>query len=438
MPSPRETLEYCFGAAVAAADPQRALATALAGEPVPRGPVYIVAAGKAAAAMAEAVVRWLESNRLAPAGGVIVSNVDGPAPHRSLQRLVGEHPVPAAGSHRAAETIHHLVGTMPSDATVLVALSGGTSSLIAGPLPGLAMADVTAAFEVLLRSGLDIDAVNAIRKRITRWSAGRLALACQPGTVRCWAISDVPGDASHVIGSGPCTADPWTRDRVAALLDAGDLRSQLPAALAAAFVRETLKPDQLQTPDVTVVASNADARLGAARGAQERGLVQRIADGHLTGEAADIGRTIATQAMRTAREWHTQNEALRDEGLADRVRPLLLIWGGETTVALGDSAGRGGRNQELALAAARMLEVSPHPVTILAAGTDGRDGATDAAGAVVDPASWQQLIDAGISPDAALAAHDAYPALDAIGALLRTGPTGTNVMDLVLALIDDR
>ncbi len=435
--NPRAQLERCYAGAVRAVEPGAAMRAALAGAapPEPGRPVYIIAAGKAAIGMSAGLIEWLGGRGVTPAGGVVVADAVAQSPHPALQHLVGEHPIPGGGSREAAEAIHQLIGAIPSVATIHVLVSGGASALMAGPLPGLAMDDITQLFQRLLESGLAIDEMNALRKRVTRWSAGRLAIACHPTTTHCWVMSDVPGDSIEAIASGPCVADSWTTAQVSSVLDRHDLRSRLPPGLQAAFTRETPKTAHVPGVPVTIVASNALARSGAANAGRELGFVQRVAGLPVSGEASDAGRSIARDAMRAAQQWHAQNAALVDEGFGDRVRPLLMVWGGETTVTLGAGAGRGGRCQELALAAAAMLEVSPYPVTILAAGTDGRDGPTDAAGAIVDCDTWGRIAAAGVDASNALASHDAYAALDTAGALLRTGPTGTNVTDIILALI---
>ncbi|MBA2293391.1 MAG: DUF4147 domain-containing protein [Gemmatimonadales bacterium] len=433
--SPRPLLESCLAAAIRAADPRPAMDRVLATRTPPDVPVFIIAAGKASEAMAESLVAWLALHRRNPAGGIVVGTETATAIHPSVLALVGDHPVPGAASHAAARAIHELVGTIPSRSAVHVAISGGASSLIAGPLPGLAMNDVTALFRLLLHSGLEIGAVNAVRKRVSRWSAGRLALACHPSAMTAWVVSDVPGDDLATIGSGPCTADPWTAEAVRSVLNRSGVGARMPAGLNPAFVRDTPSPSLVPEVESVVVASNTTAMQGAVAAAQAADCLIRVDHDLLSGDAAEAGRRLAATAINAAREWHAQNEVLKDEGFGGALRPLFLAWGGETTVRITGEPGRGGRCQELALAAAEALEVSPHPVTLLAAGTDGRDGPTDAAGAVIDQTTWEQIGELGIDGAAALAGHDTHRALDAVGALVRTGPTGTNVMDVVFAVV---
>jgi hydroxypyruvate reductase len=425
-------LRRCFAAAVAAVQPAGALRAPLRATAHDRSPSWVIAIGKAAAGMAASITDWLAGDGRALAGGVVV----GPAAeaigsawttavwpagqsHGTVRFTTGDHPIPRDDSARAAAAIAELVQQIPAGADVHVALSGGGSALIAGPLPGLTMADVTATFDLLLTSGLDIHEMNAIRKRITRWSAGRLGLALAGRQVHVWVISDVPGDDLTSIASGPCTGDPWTSDDVRRLLNGSRLAEQLPGSVRAAITRETPKPGEPGLLGITpiIVANNRTALIAAADTAREAGVAVRVMDNPLHGEAAAMGQRIAgTMRQNSGRG------------------PELLIWGGETTVTVTGPYGIGGRSQELALAAAEALRDAETVGTLLAAGTDGRDGPTDAAGAVVDRDTWQRIVTAGRDPAADLSGHNAHPALDAAGALVRTGPTGTNVMDLAIAL----
>jgi hydroxypyruvate reductase len=391
-------LRECFLEGVAAVQPRHAFATAAFPPSSGRTP-WIIAVGKAAEGMANALSEHLTARGTPPAGGLVIGAAQGVPVPEPLAHLVGDHPMPGVGSMAAGEALQSLIEAMPLDAEVHVAISGGASSLMAIPREGASVEEMMHAFGVLHRAGTPIAEMNRARSAFTRWSDGRLAAALAPRPVHCWLISDVPGDDLRVIGSGPCIAEP-------------------------PFPHVT----------VTLLASNAIACAAAARAAARWGVVQRVDLTPLTGEARDVGRRLTTEAMHVARDWARQNEALFEDGHGDAVRPLVLVWGGETTVTRGDATGIGGRAQELALAAAEMLEISPLPVTMLAAGTDGRDGPTDAAGAIVDQTSWTRMTAAG-DPASALARHDSHSALDSIGALLRTGQTGTNVMDLVMAVV---
>jgi glycerate-2-kinase len=315
-------------------------------------------------------------------------------------------------------------------------LSGGASSLLAAPVSGLAPAELTALYRLLLGSGLDITAMNRIRKRFSRWGGGRLAAALAPARVRVFVVSDVIGDDLASIGSGPCVPDPATAAQVHRALDDAGLWSRIPAAaqqlvLAAESgeTAETPKPGDQAFARVTLelIASNRLALEAAARRAAELGLATEVAETPLAGEAWATGASVAAILLQ-----HCGPQEIPQPVAAAR----CFIWGGETTVTLGeDPPGLGGRCQELALAAAKTLDGARPGVALMAAGTDGRDGPTDAAGAIVDGATWRTAAGAGRDPARDLAAHDAYRALDAAGALLKVGLTGTNVMDVVIGVV---
>jgi glycerate-2-kinase len=395
--TPADLLRACFDDAVRAVQPEAVMASL----PVAPGPgsAWIIAVGKAAEGMAGALQRALEAAGREVGGGLVIGASEASEVRAPLRHLVGDHPLPADRSAAAATALGELVAQLPGHAEVHVALSGGATSLMAAPRDAMSTDELSSAFAALHRAGLPIEAMNAERRRLVRWGDGRLAEALAPRPTYVWLISDVIGDDPATIGSGPCVTVPM-----------------------------------LRTVQHTVLASNRIAVQAAAHAAGRRGCVQRIATAPLTGEARDAGRMVAVEAMRGAREWQQQNQALREDGHGDSIRPLVLVWGGETTVTRQDDRGLGGRAQELALAAAEMLDVSPLAVTLLAAGTDGRDGPTDAAGAIVDQGSWARLAEMG-DPRAALDGHDAHRLLDGLGALVRTGPTGTNVMDLVLVVV---
>ena len=429
-------LQRCFAAAIAAVQPASALRSPLRAARRDSSSSWIIAVGKAAGGMAASITDWLAGDDRTLAGGVVVepdaaglgspwTTAVWPAgqSQATMQFTTGDHPVPRDASARTAVAIGELVQRIPAGADVHVALSGGGSALVAGPLPGLTMADVTATFDLLLTSGLDIHEMNAVRKRITRWSAGRLALALAGRRVQVWVISDVPGDDLTSIASGPCTGDPWTAAQVRDLLAGSRLVERLPGSVRAAMGRETPKPGDPGLSGITpvIVANNRTALIAVAATARDAGVAVRVMDDPLTGEASAMGRRIADTMRHNG-----------DHGLE------LLVWGGETTVTVTGRGGSGGRSQELCLAAAESLHEAQTGGTLLAAGTDGRDGPTDAAGAVVDRDTWSRITAAGRDPAADLSGHDAYRSLDAAGALLRSGPTGTNVMDLALALTGAR
>lgn len=425
--SPGEVLTGLYRAGVEAAAAGPALTAALERAPDPAGGVWIVAAGKAAHEMASAAVAFLAARNLRPAGGVVVG-ADRRDDLEGLVSVVGDHPFPGGGSLSAAGAIGELAELTQAGDEAWVLLSGGATSLAAAPIPGVPSADLFALYRLLLSSGLDIARMNTVRKRFSRWGAGRLAVALHPARVRTFIVSDVIGDDVAAIGSGPCVADPARASDVRRLLQEAGLWEQVPHSIRQ-HLTEAEKDPGLETPKpghpafdesrCEIVASNRLALEGAARRAAELGFAVEVLGDPLSGEAAAAGRRLAAALLE-----------------ASARPPVCLIAGGETVVKIApDNTGSGGRCQELALAAARELaSAGSSSATLLAAGTDGRDGPTDAAGAIVDGATWSRMIVAGRDPGQDLTNHNSYAALASAGALLMTGPTGTNVMDLAIGL----
>ncbi len=426
-----------YSIATAAVDPAPALADRLRGLNRDTGRRrWILALGKAAVPMARAATEMLASWGTAPAGGVIVAPELQPSPHPTLPLLAGDHPEPGQGSLAAAAALGRAVAAVGPDDEVWVLLSGGASSLLAAPVEGIAPGELSALYRLLLGSGLDITAMNRIRKRFSRWSAGRLARALAPATVRVFVVSDVIGDDLPSIGSGPCVPDVATAGEVRGLLERAALWDRMPAsarglvtATEAGTMAETPKPGDAAFARVTIelIASNRLAVEAAARRAAALGLAPVVGGTPLAGEASATGASVAALLL----------QSCGPSGIPQPAGPACCcIWGGETTVTLGEApSGLGGRCQELALAAAGALRGARPGLVLLAAGTDGRDGPTDAAGAIVDAGTWDAIVRAGRDPARDLAAHDAYRALDAAGALLKVGLTGTNVMDVQVLLV---
>ena len=440
MTDSRALAREIFDAAVRGADPQR-MVTNAAGSiaaVTPRdGHRWIISVGKAAARMASAA--GLETRGHGRFGGGIVVDVTPGAPGPGIEALVGDHPVPGGASLHAAERLDALLRRAQPDDAVLLLLSGGASSLIAAPVPGLTQNDLAALYQLLLGSGLDIRAMNTVRKRFARFGAGRLRIALQGTRLRAAVLSDVIGDDLAVIGSGPCEPDPTTAADVVGLLRDAALWRRIPErardhleSVRRGVLPETPKPDHpaFATPYVAELRGTS-AALRAALGHARRldiPLAVQAAE-PLRGDAERSGEQLARALLAP---WVPAGQP--GEELA------CCLWGGETTVRLGEAPGRGGRCQQLALAAARVLETERcgTAVTLLAAGTDGRDGPTDAAGAIVDGTTCARVRAAGRDPERDLAARDSYAALDAADALLRTGPTGTNVADVVVGIVRRR
>jgi glycerate 2-kinase len=387
--------------------------------------ILMIAVGKAAVAMASGARQVLEDR-------IIASTIT--APRGSERHPDGAdlweaaHPVPDAyGMVGAAEALNLARGAGPRD-LVLCLLSGGASALWAAPPRGLTLTDIRRTTESLLRCGAPIQELNAVRKHLSRIAGGQLARAASPARIVTLLISDVVDSPLDVIGSGPTVADPTTFADALGVIRARGVEIPAPAvaylqAGAAGEVAETPKPGDpvFQHAASSIVARNLDALRAAAREAERLGMSPRIVSDRLEGEARDAAATIMTE-VRRARQGHAAGEP-----------PLALLWGGETTVTVrGD--GRGGRNQELALATAILL-AGEDGVVIACLGTDGVDGPTDAAGAIIDGGTAGRAAAAGLDPVGHLRRNDAYPLLQATGDLIVTGPTGTNVNDLVIALI---
>lgn len=431
----REILEDLYRAAVAAVDPGPATASALDSLLGTTGnsadPVWIIALGKAAVPMARAAIDVARARGLTIAGGVIVAPAPSVSPHPRVSVVVGDHPEPGAGSLAAADAIASLTRRLAPADRAWVLLSGGATSLVGAPLDGISADDLRQLYHLLLGSGLDISAMNLVRKRFTRWGGGKLAAALAPARVDQLIVSDVIGDDLPSIGSGPCVPDPATASQVREVLESAGLWPALPASLRA-LVTETERGARPETPKAEhqafasitsrVVSSNRLALQAAAVRAAELGLVPEVVTAPLEGEASRAGTSVTATLRNYSQAPGTQGPARR-----------CVIWGGETTVTLGDHPGEGGRSQELALSAAQTL-AGTTGISVLAAGTDGRDGPTDAAGAIVDGATWDRIRAAGGDPGRDLANHNAYPALATAGALFRPGLTGTNVMDIVVGL----
>jgi hydroxypyruvate reductase len=429
---------------VAGAAPGPITADALRGLDVRSGQrVWLFAFGKAAHPMAAAAVSCLEREALAIAAGVVIAPDERPSPHPVVTALAGDHPIPARRSLAAAQRIGELAAGVRGEDLALVLISGGATSLIGAPLRGIAEADLVHLYELLLGSGLDIREMNAVRKRFARWGAGRLAVALSPARTLALLVSDVESDDPADIASGPCTPDPNSVHDVTAILERTGLLGRISpsmrahlAGVASGAIPETPRASHPAFAGVTtrIIGSNRLSTEAAARLAAERSFAVVNNGSVLTGDATRCGATLASSLLERARDgWRG-----------------CVIWGGETTVRLGEPPANGespggarpplgGRCQELALAAARVLATggeAAHRVALFAGGTDGRDGPTDAAGAFADAFVWDAIRASGRDPELALARHESYAALDAVGALYRRGHTGTNVRDVVIAVLD--
>jgi hydroxypyruvate reductase len=405
----RAALRAMFEAAVSAADPSRVLARHLPERP--RGRVVVVGAGKAAASMAAAVeAAWPD----VALDGVVVCPYGAAVPTRRIKVLEARHPVPDANSEAAAAAILAAVQGLSADDLVLALISGGGSALMALPAEGLTLEDKQAVNRALLASGLDIRTMNRVRKRLSRVKGGKLLAAAAPARVVTLGISDIPGDDPAAIASGPTIPDPD------AGLDLGPLVERLGDALPEAARRILLQPAEPAANaavDFRMIATPAMALEAAAAVARSYGLEPVMLGDAIEGEASGVGADMALRAR-----------------LSPRGKALLS--GGETTVTLGGTKpGKGGRNTEFLLALALGLDGAAK-VWAAAADTDGEDGASGgAAGALIGPDSLARARAAGLDPAQHLAAHDSGALFAALGDLIVTGPTRTNVNDFRAILI---
>jgi glycerate 2-kinase len=411
-------------AGIRAVDPAQAVRSGLAPGTTDRWlgrevrTVHAVALGKAAVPMVAAARRTLGDRW---AGGIAVVRETGPGLPSDVTVVVGSHPLPSGASFRAGASLLEYVARLAPTDRVLFLISGGGSSLAESPAEGLGPSAVRRTTERLLASGAPIRAMNVIRRHLSALKGGRLAAATTAGRWATLAISDVVGDAPEEIASGPTVGDPTTFADALAAVDQYRLADRLPPEVVAHLQEgvsgrrsETIKPQdpQLSAGRFRLVATNRIALRGAAAEAVRRGYRPTIVSSHLTGDTGAVARAFASSLLRTRTKV-----------------PASLLAGGETTVTLPDRPGRGGRNQEFALAAAPVLDGRPGHL-VLSVGTDGIDGPTDAAGGWADDRTMGRARALGIDVTARLLRHDAYPTLERLGTLVRTGPTGTNVMDL--------
>ncbi|NJE85036.1 glycerate kinase [Thermococcus sp. CX2] len=431
----RAALEI-MNAALKAADPYLAVKRTLEyredrlyvnGKPfnVP-GRVYLLAFGKAACAMAKAAYEVL-GERIAE--GLVVTKygyaancVDDP----KITVIEAGHPVPDENSMRGALAGVELAEKVGEDDLLLVLISGGGSALFTLPEDGISLDDKIQTNELLLKSGAKIYEINTVRKHISKVKGGKLAKLVK-GTVVSLILSDVVGDPLEAIASGPTVSDPTTFEDAHRVLRLYGVWDKLPESVRGHIEKglrgeaeETLKED-LPNVHNFIVGSGAIACEAAKRKAEELGFNAHILTTTLEGEAREVALAIGSLIQEIA----SRNRPFE--------RPAVLIAGGEWTVTIEGEAGLGGPNQEFALSIAR--KIAGLNAVVLALDTDGTDGPTDAAGGIVDGSTLEKLSEAGIDVEEVLRKHDAYRALEKVGALLRTGPTGTNVNSLVIAVI---
>jgi glycerate 2-kinase len=411
----RALLRRMLDAAIAAADPATALARHLPEKPV--GRCIVVGAGKSAAAMARAVeLAWPDVDL----SGVVVTRYGHGVPTDRISVREASHPVPDAAGEAAAREILDLARSAAPDDLVLALISGGGSALMTLPAPPLTAGEKATVNKLLLKSGLTIEDMNKVRRRLSLIKGGGLAHAAGAARLVTLAISDVPGDDPAAIASGPTVPDPTAQEDLSHLI--ARLGSSLPEAarvllLAPAGTKPDFKVDYrlIATPQMSLEA--------AAEVARAAGVTPLLLGDALEGEARELGIVMAGIAR-----------AVTAHG-TPVAAPAVLLSGGETTVSIGDSKpGRGGRNTEYLLSLAFALDGHPR-IHALAGDTDGIDGTEDAAGALIGPDTLDRARAAGLDPRAVLGAHDSYTLFDRLGDLIRTGPTLTNVNDFRAVLV---
>ena len=421
-PNSRDLLRRMFDAAVASAQPALCIPPHL---PTPEqlggGRLIVIGAGKASAAMAQAV----EENWSGPVSGLVVTRYGYGAPCKRIEIVEAAHPVPDAAGLAAAQRLLEVVkGLTPQD-LVLCLISGGGSALAPLPGPGLTLEHKQDVNRALLKSGATISEMNCVRRHLSGIKGGRLAAACHPARVLTLLISDVPGDNPIDIASGPTVADPTTcADALAVIKRYG---IELPAPVRALLESgrgESIKPGdpRLAGHEVRIVAAPQMALEAAAQVARQAGVTPFILGDSLEGEARDVGKVLAGMALQVAR--HGQPAPA----------PCVLLSGGETTVTV-RGKGRGGRNVECLLSAAITLDGQAR-VYGIGCDTDGVDGAEDIAGALIDPSTLARAWAKGLPPKNALDNNDGHGFFQALGDSVITGPTRTNVNDFRALLIE--
>ena len=430
LSDPLGFLRALYAAAVSRALPADVIGAHL--PPPPKGRTLVLGAGKAGGAMAAAVdALWPVD---APISGLVVTRYDHvPPAYRArpgrIEVVEARHPVPDEAGRQAAQRIVGLTRGLTADDLVLCLISGGGSALLAMPAEGLAFDDKQAINRALLNSGAAIDEMNAVRKHLSAVKGGRLAAMCAPARVVTLLISDVPGDEPSVIASGPTVPDASTcADALAILARYG---IDIPAAVRAGLESgafETPKPgdERFAGHEVRMIATPQQSLEAAAALARQAGIAAHILSDEIEGESREVGKVHAALARAVARRGQPPAAPFR--------RPCVILSGGETTVTVRSTGGRGGRASEFLLGCTIALQGQPG-VWALAADTDGIDGIEDNAGAVATPDSLARAAALGLKPADFLDRNDAYNFFHALGDLVVPGPTFTNVNDFRALLV---
>lgn len=416
---PREFFTALFNAAVAAADPEKAIRQFLPAKP--KGRTIVIGAGKGSAQMAATFEKAWDG----PIDGLVVTRYGYGCACERIEVIEAAHPVPDEAGLVASKRLFEKLEGLTSDDLVVALISGGGSALLPSPPEGMTLADEIAVNEALLASGAPISAMNTVRKHLSTIKGGRLALAAHPAKVVSLLVSDIPGDNPAFVASGPTVPDCATRQDALAIVNA--YRLKLPEAAMRHLETDAANAPMPDDPrfagnEVHVIASAARSLEAAAAEAEKRGIKAVILSDSMEGEAREVAGVHAAMA----REIATRGRPFE--------KPVLLLSGGETTVTIREKGGKGGRNSEFLLAFALGVE-GVEGVHAFAADTDGIDGSENNAGAFADFTSAGRMRAAGEDPKAALMRNDAWTAFSAVNDLFVPGPTGTNVNDLRAILI---
>ncbi len=413
----RKKATSLFSVALAAADPALSVRKILNTKPLPvlqDGKIILIAVGKAATLMAEEALCHIPQNM--PYKAIVITNYENARKIDGCEIVASGHPVPDENGEKAAQKVIKILKQADKKDFILTLISGGGSALIPAPIEGITLQDKIDTNELLLRNGYDIHDINMVRQQLSKLKGGGFQRLAKKSKIRSLIISDVVGDNLKVIASGPTTAAIGSKAEVVNLFKSRGHWSQLPDSVRAVLKKPELDPISYKHAGTenTLICSNRQSLLKLLKAMD--GYDAQVLDFNLDGDVEQAAEKIAKGIMQT--ELNKQR---------------ALVWGGETTVTIKGN-GKGGRNQELALRVAEKLEKLPKNWVFMSAGTDGRDGPTDAAGGLVDDGTVNRLYKKGRSVRSFLDQSDSYNALMLSNDLFVTGPTGTNVADIQLFL----
>jgi glycerate 2-kinase len=390
--------------------------------------IYVIGAGKASALMAKKLEQVLDSRIFY---GIVSVKYGHAVTCQKIRILEAGHPVIDENTLSATEQMLQILKKVCEKDLVLCLLSGGGSALLESLPEKISLSHLQKVFELLLRSGSNIEEINSVRKHLSLVKGGQLARAIYPATCLSFILSDVIGNPLDAIASGPTSPDPTTFQDAWRVLEKYNLLNDLPASIKNHLsqgkenkIPETLKPDDPIFEKVynVIIGNNLMALEAAKKTAQDLGYNTLILSSQIQGEAREVSKVVASIVQ----------EILEND--IPLTKPACFLLGGETTVTI-RGKGKGGRNQELALAALLSMRKVKGKYLIVSCGTDGTDGPTDAAGGMVDADVWQEAAKFALDPQEHLEENNAYPFLEKTDALIKTGPTGTNVMDIIFALV---